>query len=125
MKTSRLESNSRLESDEVNYRLESNMEEAGEATEGPMWGHPMPVLGALSSFLEPFGGHLSPKLDKVSWKLTFEIPPQRASGGAACADQTERVWPVRNRKHSIFNGRWFRGSENQFQKNTSFPDLLG
>ena len=31
MKTSRLESNSRLESDEVNYRLESNMEEAGEA----------------------------------------------------------------------------------------------
>ena len=35
-------------------------------TEGPMWGHPMPVLGALSPFLEPFCGHLSPKLDKVS-----------------------------------------------------------
>ena len=34
-------------------------------TEGPMWGHPMPVLGALSPFLEPFCGHLSPKLDKV------------------------------------------------------------
>ena len=36
------------------------------ATEGPMWGHPMLVLGALCSFLEPFCGHLSPKLDKVS-----------------------------------------------------------
>ena len=36
------------------------------STEGPMWGHPMPVLGALSPFLEPFCGHLSPKLDKVS-----------------------------------------------------------
>ena len=35
-------------------------------TEGPMWGHPMPVLGALGPFLEPFCGHLSPKLDKVS-----------------------------------------------------------
>ena len=42
----------------------------------------MPVLGALSPFLEPFCGHLSPKLDKVSEKLTFEIPPQRASGGS-------------------------------------------
>jgi hypothetical protein len=66
VKTSRLESNSRLESDEVNYRLESNMEEAGEATEGPVWGHPMPVLGALSPFLEPLCEHLSRKLDKVS-----------------------------------------------------------
>ena len=36
------------------------------STEGRMWGHPMPVLGALSPFLEPFCGHLSPKLDKVS-----------------------------------------------------------
>ena len=35
------------------------------ATYGPMWGHPMPGLGALSPFLEPFLGHLSPKLDKV------------------------------------------------------------
>ena len=42
----------------------------------------MPVLGALSPFLEPFCGHLSPKLDKVSEKLTFEILPQRASGGS-------------------------------------------
>jgi len=34
--------------------------------EGPMWGHPMLVLGALFSLLEPFCGHLSPKIDKVS-----------------------------------------------------------
>ena len=40
--------------------------DGGSSTEGPMWGHPMPVLGALSPFLEPFCGHLSPKLDKVS-----------------------------------------------------------
>ena len=36
-----------------------------------MWGHPMPVLGALSPFLEPFCGHVSPKLDKVSEELTL------------------------------------------------------
>ena len=27
-------------------------------TQTPMWGHPMPVLGALSPFLEPFRGRL-------------------------------------------------------------------
>ena len=46
-----------------------------------MWGHSMLVLGALCSFLEPFCGHLSPKIDKVSEELTFEIPPRRALGG--------------------------------------------
>ena len=35
-------------------------------TKGPMWGHPVPVLGAISPLLEPFCGHLSPKIDKVS-----------------------------------------------------------
>jgi len=39
-----------------------------EATEDPMWGHPMPVLGALSPFLEPFRGHLSPKVDEIFQK---------------------------------------------------------
>ena len=37
-------------------------------TKGPMWGHPMPVLGALSPFLEPFHGHLSPKVDEIFQK---------------------------------------------------------
>jgi len=36
-----------------------------QTTEDPMWGHPMPVLGALSPFLEPFRGHLSPKVDEI------------------------------------------------------------
>ena len=36
-----------------------------------MWGHPMLVLGALCSFLEPFCGNLSPKIDEVSEKLTL------------------------------------------------------
>jgi hypothetical protein len=35
-----------------------------------MWGYPVFVLGAISSFLEPFRGHLSPKIDKVSEALT-------------------------------------------------------
>ena len=51
------------------------------ATEGPVWGYHVLVLGAISSFLEPFRGQLSPKVDKVSEKLTFEIPPRRALGG--------------------------------------------
>jgi hypothetical protein len=36
-----------------------------------MWGYPVFVLGAISSFLEPFRGHLSPKIDKVSAELTL------------------------------------------------------
>ena len=34
----------------------------------------MLVLGALCSFLEPFCGHLSRKLDKVSEELTLRYP---------------------------------------------------
>ena len=36
------------------------------AARGPSWGHLKVVLGAIRSFLEPFCGHLSPKIDKVS-----------------------------------------------------------
>ena len=36
------------------------------ATKGPMWGYPVPVLGAISPFLEPFRGRLSPNIDNVS-----------------------------------------------------------
>ena len=36
-----------------------------------MWGYPVFVLGAISSFLEPFRGHLSLKIDKVSEELTL------------------------------------------------------
>ena len=36
------------------------------STKGPMWGYPVFVLGAVCSFLEPFRGHLSPNIDKVS-----------------------------------------------------------
>ena len=51
------------------------------STKGRMWGYPVFVLGAVCSFLEPFRGHLSPNIDNVSEKLTFEIPPRRALGG--------------------------------------------
>ena len=52
------------------------------STKGPMWWYPRLVLGALGSFLEPFCGHVLPKVDKLSSKLTFEIPPRRALGGS-------------------------------------------
>ena len=35
------------------------------STKGPMWGYPRCGLGAVGAVLEPFCGHLSPKLDKV------------------------------------------------------------
>ena len=38
------------------------------STEGPLWGHPRPVLGATDPYLEPFCGHLSPKVDKIFQK---------------------------------------------------------
>ena len=34
----------------------------------------MPVLGAVSPFLEPFLGNLSPTIDKVSEELTLRYP---------------------------------------------------
>ena len=40
-------------------------------TRGPSWGHPMLVLGALGSFLEPFGGHSLPKLTTSLENLTY------------------------------------------------------
>ena len=45
-----------------------------DTTRGPSWGHHSVVLGAIMSFLEPFCGYLSPKIEKVSLKLTFEYP---------------------------------------------------
>ena len=34
-------------------------------TEDPSWGYPSVVLGAIVSFLEPFRGHLSAKVDEI------------------------------------------------------------
>ena len=45
-----------------------------ETTRGPSWGHPRVVLRTIGSFLEPFCWHLSPNIDKVSWKLTLKYP---------------------------------------------------
>jgi hypothetical protein len=45
-----------------------------QTTKGPMWGYPVPVLGAISPFLEPFRGRLSPNIDNVSEKLTLRYP---------------------------------------------------
>ena len=47
---------------------------AGWSTRGPSWGHPVPVLGAVFPFLEPFCGHLSPKIDNASEKSTLRYP---------------------------------------------------
>ena len=41
----------------------------------------MVVLGTIRSFLEPFCGHLSPKIDKVCEELTFD---RFSSFGAFC-----------------------------------------
>jgi len=50
-------------------------------TRGPSWGHPMLVLGAILSFLEPFV-RIFAKIDKISLKLTFEMPARRALRGS-------------------------------------------
>jgi hypothetical protein len=39
-----------------------------DTTEGPSWGYPKVVLGAIRSFLEPFCGHSSPKVDEIFQK---------------------------------------------------------
>jgi hypothetical protein len=43
-------------------------------TRGPSWGHSRFVPGAIGPLLEPFCGHLSPKIDKVYEKLTLRYP---------------------------------------------------
>ena len=53
------------------------------STRGPAWGPPSVVLGTTVSFLQPFCGNLSPKIDTVS---DFEIPPRRALRGEGGAD---------------------------------------
>ena len=55
------------------------------STRGPSWGHLLVVLGAILSFLEPFCGHLLPKVDKFSCKQTFEILIRRALRGSTPA----------------------------------------
>ena len=60
------------------------------STEGPSWGYSKVVLGAIRSFLEPFCGHLSPKIDKVSNELTLRYPPK----GLALNRRASRgCWP--------------------------------
>ena len=44
------------------------------STQTPMWGYPVPVLGAISPFVEPFRGRLSPNIYNVSEKLTLRYP---------------------------------------------------
>jgi hypothetical protein len=51
-----------------------SVESRVQATQTPMWGHSRFVLGAIGSFLEPFCGHISPKIDKVSEKMTLRYP---------------------------------------------------
>ena len=74
----------------------------GATTEGPWWGHPMLVLGALCSFLEPFCGHLSPKIDKVSEELTLRYPHEEP-----CVEARGRVlnW-LRIHIHNLLCDIW-------------------
>ena len=59
----------------VRSRIHDHSEGCREqATQTPMWGYPVFVLGAVCSFLEPFRGHLSPNVDNVSEKLTLRYP---------------------------------------------------
>jgi len=51
------------------------------STEGPPWRHSRLVLGAIKWFLEPFCGHLSPKIDKVSEELTLRYPHEEPCVG--------------------------------------------
>ena len=70
-------------------------------TKGPMWGYPRCGLGAVGAVLEPFCGHLSPKLDQVSCKLTFEIPPRRTLGGILFPVKTCFASPCVSMHHGV------------------------
>ena len=76
-----------------------------------MWGYPVPVLGAISPFLEPFRGRLSPNIDNVSEKLTLrylhegpwvepEYDDARRDGRLACRAVSLR--PLRAHPISYF-----------------------
>ena len=64
------------------------------STKGPMWGHPVPVLGAISPFLEPFRGRLSPNIDNVSEKLTLRYPHEVPWVVRRCATSEEAATNV-------------------------------
>ena len=64
----------------------------GGSTKGAMWGYPVFVLGAISSFLEPFRGHLLPKIDKVSEELTLRYHHEEPWVGATRSRAKETRW---------------------------------
>jgi hypothetical protein len=61
-------------------------------SKGPMWGYPRLVVGALGSLLEPFCGHVLPKVDKLCSKLTFEYPHEEP-----CVDTPVQDTPCADR----------------------------
>ena len=75
-----------------------------------MWGYPVFVLGAISSFLEPFRGHLSPKIDKVSEEMTLRYHHEEPWVGEQLPSEygthktvKTSIWPgVSGREREIF-----------------------
>ena len=61
------------------------------ATQDPSWGHPRCGLGAVGAVLEPFLGRLSPKIDKVSCKLTFEMSTRGSHDPEGPQTQTAHI----------------------------------
>ena len=68
------------------------------ATQTPMWGYPVPVLGAISPFLEPFRGRLLPNIDNASEKMTLRYPH-------------EGPWVVRLQRAELQEGTYAQGGE--------------
>ena len=68
-----------------------------QTTRGPSWGHSIVVLGTMRSFLEPFSGHLSPTIDKVSEELTLRYPHEGPCVVTSGAGRGRGVW--RRRAH--------------------------
>ena len=64
------------------------------ATKGPSWGHSKVVLGAIRSLLEPFYGHLAPKIDKVSEELTLRYPHEEPCAGRGRGTAALRRCPI-------------------------------
>jgi len=56
------------------------------STEGPSWRHPVLVLGAVSSFLEPFCGELLSNVDKPVDNRLFKYPHEGPCEGITPVD---------------------------------------
>ena len=98
-------------------------------TEGPSWGYPRCVLGAIGAFLSTFGLE-EPRFPEICLKIDVRIPPRRALRGLAAHPRKVDI-RLPGKGDSNFHGarpvhqkhRWIRTSRLSIENSLSSSAL--